>query len=222
MKAVIFDMDGVILDSELHWKKAELTLFSEMLGNWTKEDQQKIIGLNVNDTYRILANKYNLAMTRKEYLRRVKGVAKVVYTQKANLLDGFINLIKDIKNKNIPIALASSSLREWIEIVLNRFELNPYFDVVVSAEDIDAPGKPAPDIYLQTAKYLNLKPKDCAVIEDSKHGVEAAKSAGMFCIGLRNGFNQAQDLSSADIEINGFKELNITESEDGILATLTT
>ena len=122
-------------------------------------------------------------------------------------MEDFTKVIDEIKTRKIPIALASSSLREWIEIVLNRFDLNPFFDVIVSAEDIDAPGKPAPDIYLYTAKKLGLLPGECLVIEDSYHGVTAAKSAGMFCIGFRNGFNEKQDLSSADFIANGYKEL---------------
>jgi len=202
-------MDGVIIDSERYWKKAELTFFDKLLASWTKEDQQKIIGINVNDTYRLLANEYGLTISHKEFLRRVNGIAVEVYQNKCNLTDGFLELIEKLKTKNHKIALASSSLNEWIEIALERFSLKPFFDVVVSAEDINAPGKPAPDIYLHTAKKLEVDPKDCVVIEDSKHGVAAAKAAGMTVIGFRNGFNEKQDLSKADIEINGFKGLNI-------------
>lgn len=208
MEALIFDMDGVILDSEVHWKKAELTFFGKLLPQWTTEDQQKIIGMNINDTYRLLANEYGLTITHKEFLRRVNGIALEIYRNKANLLTGFMELITELKNRKIPIGLASSSLTEWINVVLDRFNLKPFFDVVISAEEIDAPGKPAPDIYLHTAKLLNTQPKNCLVIEDSKHGADSAKSAGMFCLGMRNGFNDAQDLSTADELINGFTNSN--------------
>ncbi len=208
IKAVIFDMDGVIIDSEKHWKKAELTFFGKLLPSWTKEDQQKIIGINVNDTYRILANEYGLEMTHQEFLMRVNGIALEVYRNKCNLIDGFLDLIKKLKIKNYKIALASSSLNEWINIVLERFKLRPFFDVVVSAEDINAPGKPAPDIYLFTAKKLDIPPEECIVIEDSKHGVCAAKAARMTVIGFRNGFNEKQDLSVSDIELKGFTPIN--------------
>lgn len=208
MKSVIFDMDGVILDSEIHWKKAELTLFNKILPSWTKEDQQKIIGRNINDTYRILANDYGLVLSHEKFIERVRGVALQVYRSKANLIPDFLDFIQNIKSKKIPTALASSSLREWIDIALNRFDIAQYFDFVVSNEDMDIPGKPAPDIYLDTAKKLGIKPADCLVIEDSKNGVVSAKSAGMYCVGFRNGFNKKQDLSMADIEIQGFKNLN--------------
>ncbi|MBU1017811.1 HAD family phosphatase [Patescibacteria group bacterium] len=208
MKAIIFDMDGVIIDSEKHWKKAELTFFGELLPSWTKEDQQKIIGINVHETYRILANDYGLGLTHQEFTERVNGIALEVYRNKCNLIDGFLDLIKELKTKNQKIALTSSSLNEWIDIVLERFKLKPFFDVVISAEDIDAPGKPKPDIYLYTAKKLNIEPDECVAIEDSHHGVIAAKSAGMMCVGLRNGFNDAQNLSAADIQIKGFTPKN--------------
>jgi len=208
MKAVIFDMDGVIIDSEKHWKKAELTFFGKLLPRWTKKDQQKIIGINVHETYRILANDYGLTLTHQEFIQRVNGIALEVYRNKCNLIDGFLNLIKKIKKADAKIALASSSLNDWINTALKRFELRPFFDVIVSAEDISAPGKPKPDIYLHTAKKLGVKPAECMVIEDSHHGVMAAKSAGMMCVGLRNGFNDAQDLSPADIQIKGFTKEN--------------
>lgn len=208
MKSVIFDMDGVMIDSEKHWKKAELSFFGELLPSWTKEDQQKIIGINVHETYRILANEYGLEITHKEFMRRVNGIALEIYRNKCGLIDGFLDLIKKLKTKNLKIALASSSLHEWIDITLERFELKPFFDVVVSAEDINVPGKPKPDIYLYTAKQINTDPKECVVIEDSHHGVQAAKSADMYCVGLRNGFNEKQDISISDIEINGFTPKN--------------
>ena len=208
MKAVIFDMDGVILDSEIHWKKAELTLFNQILPKWTKNDQQRIIGLNINDTYRILANEYGLELSRPDFIDRVMGVALQVYQKKAHLLPDFLDFIKRLKENIIPTALASSSLKEWINIAIERFGLDGYFDYIISTEDLDTKGKPAPDIYLYAAKKLNIDPSDCIVIEDSRNGVLAAKAAGMSCIGFRNGFNKKQDLSPADWEAEGFKNIN--------------
>lgn len=199
-------MDGVIIDSEKYWKQAELTLFGEWLPQWTKKDQQKIIGMNVNDTYRVLANTYGLSITREEYLRRINGVALEVYRNQCNLIEGFMELIKKLKQTDLKIALASSSLKEWIDIALSRFKLKPFFSIMISAEDIDGHSKPAPDIYLHTAKKLGVSPNECIVIEDSRHGVTSAKAAGMKVIGLRNGFNEAQDLSLADMEVMGYQD----------------
>ena len=211
MKAVIFDMDGVILDSEIHWKKAELSLFNKIVANWTKDDQHKIVGLSIHDTYRLLANDFGLTIGRDDFLERVMGVASDVYRNKANLMPDFLEFIKNIKSKNIPTALASSSLRRWIDLAIGRFSLKDYFDYIISSEDVDGKGKPAPDIYLFAAQRLGIDPKECLVIEDSRNGVVSAKSAGMYCVGLRNGFNEKQDLSTADREIEGFIKINNNE-----------
>lgn len=201
-------MDGVMIDSEIYWKKSELSFFSTLVERWTEEDQQKIIGININDTYKLLIAEYGLKITHKEFLRRVNAIAAQVYSEQSNLLNGFSALLNELWDNKIPIGLASSSLNEWIDIVLDRFELRKFFSVVVSAADINGPGKPAPDIYLYTAKKLNTEPKNCLVIEDSSHGTNSAKSAGMFCLGIRNGFNNSQDLSASDMIIDGFTEEN--------------
>ena len=203
-------MDGVIIDSELHWKKAELSLFKSLLHKWTEEDQHKILGMNMHEIYRLMANEYGLEITHAEYMRRVNGVAIDVYTKRCNLIDGFLDLVKRLKNDKIPIAIASSSLNDWINIVLDKFELRNFFDVIVSSEDIGNKGKPAPDIYLYTAKKLQTDPKDCIAIEYSENGVLSAKNAGMYCVGFRNGFNDMQDLSAADVIIEGFKNFDLS------------
>ena len=109
-----------------------------------------------------------------------------------------------------PVALASSSPANWIDIVLDRFDLRESFDAVVSADVLDGKrGKPEPDIYLLTASRLREDPKRCIVIEDSKNGILSARAAGMYCIGFRNGFNQEQDLSAANMLIDSYAELDM-------------
>lgn len=201
-------MDGVIVDSEYHWKKGELTLFNQLLPKWTNEDQQKIIGMSMNEIYIILVKNYGLKINKSEFLEQVNKIATIVYMEQTKLSDGFMEVVNDLRKRNISISLASSALKIWINMVLDRFELHPFFNVIVSSEDINGASKPAPDIYLHTAKKLGVDPKECIVIEDSCNGVLSAKSAGMYCVGLRNGFNEAQDLSKADVIINGFGEFN--------------
>lgn len=201
-------MDGVIVDSEKHWKKSELDLYSKLVSRWANEDQQKIIGMGIIDIYGVLVKDYGLSMSQSDFLDKVNEIATIVYMEQSKLSDNFLKVINDLKEKNIPIALASSALDMWINMVLDRFELRPFFDVIVSSEDVGNKGKPEPDIYLLTAKKLNINPKDCIVIEDSKNGVLSAKNAGMYCIGFRNGFNDAQDLSGADEVIDGFQEFD--------------
>ena len=135
-------------------------------------------------------------------------MANEIYGQKVSLIEGFAELLSILNKNKIPVALASSSPKTWIDIVLQRFHLLESFKVVVSADELEGDGKPSPAIYLLTAKRLGVSPDRCIAIEDSKNGVLSAKNAGMFCIGFRNGFNDEQDLSRADRIIHQFGELN--------------
>jgi len=205
--AVIFDMDGVIVDSEIHWKTLEGYFLQSLIPTWSSTDQDKIIGLGVHDLYTLLIGQYGLQKTKEQFLELYQEMANKIYGQKVSLIAGFSDLLMTLNKNNIPVALASSSPRSWINIMLRRFGLQASFRVVVSADELEGEGKPSPAIYLLTAQRLGVSPKSCIAIEDSKNGVLSAKNAGMFCIGFRNGFNEEQDLSKADMIIHGFAEL---------------
>jgi HAD superfamily hydrolase (TIGR01509 family) len=207
MGAVIFDMDGVIIDSEIHWKTLEGYFLQSLIPTWSSTDQDKIIGLGVHDLYTLLISQYGLQKTKQQFLELYQEMANKIYGQKVSLIAGFSDLLTTLNKNNIPVALASSSPRSWINIMLRRFGLQSSFRVVVSADELEGEGKPSPAIYLLTAQRLGVSPTSCIAIEDSKNGVLSAKNAGMFCIGFRNGFNQEQDLSKADMVIHGFAEL---------------
>lgn len=207
MKALIFDMDGVMIDSELHWQEDEWNMIYKLLPNWTEKDHAKIIGRSITDIYSVLSQEYGLPIGREKFLTQVDAIAHTVYSKESNLMDGLLDILNAFQGR-VPMAMASSARRSWIKQVVQRFSLRPFFKTIVSAEDIDGPGKPAPDIYLYAAKKLKVSPADCWVIEDSKNGVLSARAAGMKVVGFRNGFNQDQDLSKADKIIHGFRNLN--------------
>src|SRR5687768_13664166 len=208
MKSFIFDMDGVIVDSELHWKSLEGYFLQSLVPGWTSADQDKIIGLSVHDLYRLLTSDYGLRYDKKEFLDLYHAMAREIYAGKASLLPGFLDVLSWLHKKQIRIALASSSPRPWIEMVLDKFDLQTAFEVVVSADELQGEGKPSPAIYMLTAQKLGIEPECCVVIEDSEKGVLSSKRAGMYCIGFRNGFNDEQDLSAADMLITGFNQLD--------------
>ena len=208
MNAVIFDMDGVIVDSEIQWKTLEGYFLQSLIPTWSSSDQDKIIGLGVHDLYTLLIGQYGLQKTKAQFLELYQEMANEIYGQKVSLIVGFSDLLTTLNKNNIPVALASSSPKSWINIMLRRFGLQSSFKVVVSADELEGEGKPSPAIYLLTAKRLGVSPTSCIAIEDSKNGVLSAKNAGMFCIGFRNGFNEEQDLSKADMIIHGFAELH--------------
>jgi len=208
MDAVIFDMDGVIVDSEIHWKTTEGFFLQSLIPTWSVNDQDRIIGLGVLDLYALLTNTYHLQKTEEQFLAIYQEMANEIYGQKVSLMEGCAALLYALNSKNIPVELASSSPTSWINIMLDRFSLRDSFKVVVSADELVGHGKPSPAIYLLTATRLGVSSDRCIAIEDSKNGVLSAKNAGMFCIGFRNGFNEEQDLSKADIIIHNFAEFD--------------
>ena len=208
MDAVIFDMDGVIVDSEIHWKTTEGFFLQSLIPGWSAKDQDKIIGLGVLDLYALLVDTYYLQKTQQEFLEIYQQMANEIYGQKVSLIAGFRELLTALNTNHIPVALASSSPTSWINIMLERFSLRDSFQVVVSADELKGEGKPSPAIYLLTASRLGILPERCVAIEDSKNGVLSAKNAEMFCVGFRNGFNNEQDLSRADVIIHDFGELD--------------
>jgi HAD superfamily hydrolase (TIGR01509 family) len=208
MDAVIFDMDGVIVDSEIHWKTTEGFFLQSLIPGWSANDQDRIIGLGVLDLYTLLVDTYHLQKTKNEFLEIYQDMANEIYGKKVSLIEGFTELLTALNTNHIPVALASSSPTSWINIMLERFSLRNSFQAVVSADELKGQGKPSPAIYLLTATLLGVGPDRCVAIEDSKNGVLSAKNAEMYCVGFRNGFNDEQDLSQADMIIHHFAEFD--------------
>jgi len=202
---VIFDMDGVLIDSEIHWKEIQSDFLRGIIPSWSEEDQVQLIGLSAHDVYRRLVDHYQLSMTMQEYFSYYKDITAEIYGRRCNMLPGSFELLEHLKEKNIQVSLASSSPHAWIDIVLARFELSTFFNFVVSADDLGGVGKPDPGIYLKTAELMKVEPSQCLAIEDSSKGVTSAVSAGMTCIAIRNGFNDHQDLSLAHEIITSFE-----------------
>ena len=207
MKAVIFDMDGVVVDSERHWGAIEeAEIFAEAVGP-DRLSASEIAGMNVSDVYAYLDEKFGTKVTESAFVDLYDEAAEEVYTRRAALMDGFEAVVEDARRRGQAVALASSSPRRWIDLALERHDLHDAFALVVSAEDIDGASKPAPDIYRHTADLLGVEPDECIAVEDSKHGVDAAKGAGTYCIGYRTAANRNQDLSRADVIVEGPGEL---------------
>ncbi|MEI8230497.1 MAG: HAD-IA family hydrolase [Candidatus Peregrinibacteria bacterium] len=207
-RAVIFDFDGVIVDSERYWQTEEQSFFKKILTGWDGSHHHDIVGLSVEGSYRYFKDAFAIELTLPEYLENYARIADRVYAQ-CQLLPGVETFLKILEEAKLPLAIASSARRKRIEHIIDKFELRKYFQVIVSAEDLppDA-GKPKPTIYLTAASLLGIKPEECVAIEDAKNGVLSAKSAGMKCIGLRNGVNEEQDLSAADVVIREFAEMD--------------
>src|SRR5687768_3938348 len=111
MKAFIFDMDGVIVDSELHWKSLEGYFLQSLIPAWTSADQDKIIGLSVHDLYRLLTGEYGLRHNKEEFMDLYHSMAREIYAEKASLIEGFLDVLSWLRANRVRIALASSSPR---------------------------------------------------------------------------------------------------------------
>src|SRR5581483_4645034 len=129
------------------------------------------------------------------FLRRCDLIADDVYGRRVRLADGLEPLLRSLARLGKPVALASSSPRHWIRLVLDRFALRPHFSAVVSADDVGGEGKPSPAIYQRAVGLLRASPARCLAVEDSQVGVLSAKRAGVYCVGLRTGTNDDQDFS---------------------------
>lgn len=206
--AVILDMDGVIVDSEHQWKLVEGPFFRSLIPSWRDEDHHKIVGLGVIELHGWLVKEYGLTEPQDAFLAKCGDMGRNIYGKLVSLTEGIGDFLSDLKKRRTAVGLASSSPRAWIELVLERFDLEKEFAAVVSGDDVPGKTKPEPDAYLLAARRLGVEPGRCVAVEDSTLGVRAAKRAGLFCLGFRNGFNDEQDLSEADMEFRSFRRLD--------------
>jgi len=209
VRAIIFDMDGVIIDSEPINYSANKRIFEELGIPMNKSLYSNYIGVSNQEMWQDLKNEYDLQQSVEELLEK-QNLENLELLKEGvkEPIEGVIELLQTLKENNYKIALASSSPMRLIKEVLCTFDIEKYFEVVVSSEYV-ARGKPKPDIFIYTAGLLKVKPYECVVIEDSKNGVKAAKAAGMKCIGFKNPNSLNQDLSKADLVVENMREITL-------------
>ncbi|MBB5336137.1 HAD superfamily hydrolase (TIGR01509 family) [Pectinatus brassicae] len=211
MKAVIFDMDGVIVDSEAFHIKIKMQTLQEYGIEAQAKDCVPYAGRSSKAFFTDFVKKSKKNIAIEEIVAR-KHTLTTEYIQSGKEIKpvaGAIELIKELYAHKIPLALASSSVRTNIETFLKKFGVYECFSVVLSGAELPE-SKPNPAIYLQAAEKLGFKPEDCAVIEDAHAGVVAAKRAGNYCIAFNNPFyeNCMADLSAADMMVDSLLELS--------------
>ena len=208
IKTVIFDMDGVIVDTEpvhhyaynTHFKQLNIDVFPEMYASFT--------GNSTKNIFERLKLQFNLEDDVQSLVETKRNLFNNAFDSKEDLylLDGVEVLIKDLYQNGMQLVLASSSATVTINRIFNRFGLHKYFSHIVSGENFPK-SKPHPAIF-QHAAFLSQTPvKNCIVIEDSTNGIKAAKAAGIYCIGYDSFHSKMQDYSLADMVISDFKEL---------------
>jgi len=184
-KAVIFDMDGVIINSEDIWKDMLIAFFREHGGEYTKEMRAKLMGSNNAEWSRFIKDALHLGSEWpvERVVQTIVERGKALYTTRLQLMPGFLPLITSIRAQGVRTGLASGSTIQVITEVFDRFDLHRYFDVIRSSDSVQA-CKPAPDVFLAAASDLGVTPSDCTGIEDSPNGVAAILAAGMTCIAV--------------------------------------
>ncbi len=207
MKAIIFDMDGVIIDSEPLHCKLEREILKELGGKITEKEHNAFIGTTDYHMWSTLKKKFNIEKSIDEIIQ-IKKERFIKNIHMLNLVDNVEEFMEKLHKERYPMGLASSNNRKIVDLIVNRFKLDKYLKVIVSGEDVSQ-GKPHPEIFLKTAEKLGVEPSDCVVIEDAKNGVIAAKAAGMKCIGFKNSNSGDQDLSQADLIISSYDELDL-------------
>jgi len=203
-RAVVFDMDGLLLETEVLWQRAEARLFERHGAQFTFEDKLTVMGTSAAFTGEFFARRLGYPADRAGSLvREVSDLMLAELQAQVEARPGAAELVKRLRGR-VPLALASNSPRFLIDAALLSAGFSDAFDAVVSSEDVALP-KPAPDLYLLACKRLGVAPADALALEDTSSGIAAAKAAGMACIAVPQ-FAET-DVSAADRVIDSLEEL---------------
>ncbi len=209
IKAVIFDMDGVVADTETAAFMADCRVLKSIGAVKSEKDCPRTAGLPARQIYSRMLSERKINADVNEILRkRELEIEKALSSRRLAPSSGFSELLRKLKGKGYKAGLASSASRRTIDNVLAALKLKNAFSIIVSADDVDM-NKPAPDVYIEAARRLNMSPDECVAIEDSETGVASAKSAGLKCIALRTEKTAGHDLSAADAVVNSLRDIKV-------------
>ncbi|MGK9254024.1 HAD family phosphatase [Paenibacillus sp. P22] len=211
IKAFLFDMDGVIIDSEpLHFD-VDIRVMAYLGAEITQTELEPYVGMTNPAMWKAIKEQYGFPHSTEEIIDyQLKDKLQELDKLDIEPIEGIRELLDELRSHGVAIGLASSSPRVFIEAVLGKFGLADYFGCIVSGEEVPQ-GKPAPDVYLEAASVLGIQPADCVVLEDSRNGVRAAKAAGMRAIGFINPNSGNQDLSEADFTVERIGDIKLAE-----------
>lgn len=216
IKAVIFDLDGVIIDSELLWEKSTKIYFTKLNKTFPhgkgfqKYLNKSIRGHTQKEIIAVLKRKFGVTGTFDKILNDRLRILFKIFDKKLKLVPGTLRLLKKLGSAGYPLLLASSSPAKVVNYSLKKFKLAKYFRYIITGDEISH-SKPHPEIFLKAAKMVKIPSRHLLVIEDSSSGIRAAKRAGMKCLALKQPYFTYHELKSADLIITNFKNLTIQQ-----------
>lgn len=220
LKTVIFDMDGVIIDSEPQHARASLNTFKELGVDTDLDYCRSFTGSSSKKMAETAIKDFSLDISPDDLLEKLNLAKRKLHEEEGYIpVPGVIELIKRLYRSGIQLAIASSSSPKEIETVVKELGIKKYFEKLVSASSVPHP-KPSPDTFLLALKKLGAAPEDTVIIEDSTFGIEAAKAANVACIGFINPNSGNQKLDKADVLIESFDNIDKTFIENTLLRSL--
>lgn len=212
LKAVLFDMDGVIVDTEPLHRKAYFKTFEDLQIEVSEDLYNSFTGASTKKVCETLIQKFELKFSVEEITQKKRKYFKHYFDSDLDfdLLPGVLEFIQHYYHSGIKLVLASSASLNTINWVFEKFNLSTYFMGKISGAELKE-SKPHPEIFLKAAEIAQELPKDCMVIEDSTNGILAAHHAGIFCAAYQSSHSKMQDYSLAQITVNEFKSLTLTK-----------
>ncbi len=207
IKGVIFDFDGVLIDSPKIYFKTMNSFLQKHKLNLSREELSRLIAFSLHQEFDFLKEKYSLGVSFEEFIKGTLFESRKVMEKELQLNHGVIELLKDLRENKLSIGLASNNNRAVVQFVLKKFGLESFFDAVIPVELVVNP-KPAPDVYLKCAQVLALNPSECVGIEDTVIGCQAVKNAGLKCIAFPNEFSDKNLFSDVDLSVSSLSELS--------------
>jgi HAD superfamily hydrolase (TIGR01509 family) len=182
--AVLFDMDGTIIDSEPYWMASERALAEEHQSIWTKEDGFDIVGMSLDDSSVVFKERTNVPLEPSEIVNRLTNDVQSQLAKVVPWRPGAKELLLDLRKNHVKTALVTMALHRMAQQVVDAIPFDA-FDIIVAGDDV-LRGKPHPEAYLKAAELLGFDPKNCIAFEDSITGLQAAESANTYAIGIPN------------------------------------